>query len=130
MLIINIARRYNELSWTNLFNLFETNCSPLDIADKLDKILYELSSDKDLDIELTTLNEAVLSRVGYLISKGYITSNAVEVRLFENGSLKQKLEFSHEGMLKDFPIDFYAMPQKQTKTKCTTWTDVFRTLYD
>lgn len=112
MLIINTARRYRDLDFRSMsLGLFEAESSPIDIAENLDFLLEDETSDK----EITTLNDVVINRVGYLIAKGYITNDSVEVRLFENGNLTGKAFYVDNGILKDFPIGFYTMPKKEKK---------------
>lgn len=66
-LIINTARRYHDLDFKSVsLGLFEAESSPVDIAENLDFLLDDKADVK----EIATLNEAVVNRIGELISKG------------------------------------------------------------
>ena len=62
MVYINTAQRYRDLDSKSMsLGLFEAESSPIDIAENLDFLLEDETSDK----EITTLNDAVISS-GYL----------------------------------------------------------------
>lgn len=96
MLIINTARRYRDLDWRSMqIGLFENESSPVDIAENLELFI----KDKTINDMITTLNESVINRVGYLIERGYLDYKDVEIRIFENGKLKTKAGYDKEGYL-------------------------------
>ena len=98
MLIINTGKRYRDLDLKSAsLGLFETNCSPADIADKLDILL----EDNSLQREITTLNESVINRIGYLIEEGCINHNCVQIKIFDNGSCTTTVGYTEEGYLDD-----------------------------
>lgn len=110
MLIINTARKYSDLDFRCItLGLFESESSPVDISENLDFVLEDMSS----DIEITTLNDAVINRVGYLISMGYLDSKNVVIKIYENGSLKRKSGYDEEGCLdKNWIVGLYNPPEK------------------
>ena len=115
ILVINTARRYRDLDFKSLsLGLFEAESSPVNIAENLDFLL----GDKVEVKEITTLNEAVINRVGELITKGYLDHQSIEIRIFENGSLKQKAGFDEEGFLtKDWILGLYYPSEKESIKK-------------
>ena len=113
MLIINTARRYSDLDFRSMsLGLFESESSPIDIAENLDFLLEDETSDK----EITTLNEAVINRVGYLIERGYLDYKSVEIRIFDNGNLKIKAGYDEEGYLNDnWILGLFNPPEKEKR---------------
>lgn len=113
MLIINTAQRYRDLDFKSMsLGLFEAESSPIDIAENLDFLLEDKTSDK----EITTLNEFTINRVGYLIEQGYLDSKSVEIRIFDNGSLKAKAGYDEEGYLNDnWILGLYNPPGKEKR---------------
>ena len=113
MLIINTAQRYRDLDFKSMsLGLFEAESSPIDIAENLDFLLEDKTSDK----EITTLNEFTINRVGYLIEQGYLDSKSVEIRIFDNGSLKAKAGYDEEGYLNDnWILGLYNPPEKEKR---------------
>lgn len=113
MLIINTAQRYRDLDSKSMsLGLFEAESSPIDIAENLDFLLEDETSDK----EITTLNDAVINRVGYLIGQGYLDCKSVEIRIFDNGNLKSKAGYDEEGYLDShWVLGLYNPPEKEKK---------------
>lgn len=100
MLIINTACRFKDLPEPKA--LFETNCSPIDVAEKLDRIIKAGKSE-----EITTITDAVVCRVGAAIRMGFIKNNEAEIRIFENKKLKKTVSYDEDGFLIDWEYGFY-----------------------
>ena len=78
----------------------------------LDFLLEDETSDK----KITTLNDAVINRVGYLIGQGYLDCKSVEIRIFDNGNLKSKAGYDEEGYLDShWVLGLYNPPEKEKK---------------
>lgn len=112
-MIINTAQRYKDLDFRSMsLGLFEAESSPIDIAENLDFLLEDTISNK----EITTLNEAVINRVGYLIERGCLDYKSVEIRIFDNGNLKSKAGYDEEGYLNDnWILGLYNPPEKERR---------------
>ena len=100
MLIINTACRFNDLPEPR--ELFETNCSHIDIAEKIDKLLKG-----GINKEVTTVNSSVVSRVGLAVAAGLIKNNEVEIRVFEKGKLQKTATYDENGYLVNWDYGFY-----------------------
>ena len=105
MLIINTGKRYRDLDLKSAsLGLFETNCSPADIADKLDILL----EDNSLQREITTLNESVINRIGYLIEEGRVNHAYVKIKIFQDSKCIKTVGYNEEGYLdNNWIIDLY-----------------------
>lgn len=105
MLVINTGKRYRDLDLKSAsLGLFETNCSPADIADKLDILL----EDNNVEREITTLNESVINRIGYLIEEGCVNNAYVKIKIFQDSKCIKTVGYTEEGYLDDnWILDLY-----------------------
>lgn len=117
LFIINTSRRYSDLDFGSMsLSLFESESSPTDIAENLDFILEGEST--DVNIEITTLSEVVINRVGYLIEKGYLDHESVKIRIYENGNFKVEAGYDKEGYLNEnWIMGLFTPPEKEQNKK-------------
>lgn len=106
MLIINTAKCYSDLNYDSIMlGLFEVDEDDVGIAEALDCLLDTITNSKDY--EITTLSETVIKEVGLLVLNGSLDTQDVIIKIFENGSVVDKLLYSEDGAVPNFSEDFY-----------------------
>lgn len=106
MLIINTAKCYSDLNYDSIMlGLFEVDEDDVGITEALDCLLDTITDSKDY--EITTLSETVIKEVGILVLNGSLDTQDVIIKIFENGSVVDKLLYSEDGSVPNFSEDFY-----------------------